>query len=142
MSIDSPNIEPKREVVNLAVISRRKLLLGYTHATGQDPMWIPLGGKRKPGEDDYACLLRELSEETQENAKKLLERVELFSAYEGRTPSSDLPLLVTVYLKRIDRILQPNSEIQAIAPFSYKEISEEPLVSEITRRLAAELLEK
>lgn len=136
------NNEKKYEVVNLALIYENELLLGYKHRPGDNPMWIPLGGKRDPDEDDYHCLMRELSQETKGNPKKLIDNVLLFEAFIGHTPNRNTPFLVTVYVKRIEKILAPNSEILKIEPFSYNHILQESLVSETTKRIATALYEK
>lgn len=130
-----------REVINLAAIYRNELLLGLKQGEMKDSLWRVLGGERGMGEDDYACLLRELREDTR-NARKLVENVELFGAFIGKTPNGNIPLLVTVYITRVEKILQPNSEIQKFKLFSYDAIRKEPLVSDITRQIAEVLYEK
>lgn len=142
MNTYETNTGEKYEVVNLAAIYHNELLLGFQHQEDGNSLWVPLGGKKESGENDYTCLLRELTAGTKNNVRMLMENIELFGAFIGKTPKGNTSFLATVYMKRMEKILQPNSAISLIQSFSFGAALRESHISETTRQIATALYQK
>lgn len=99
-------------VVAAAVVRRRRLLLVSKRAA-PDVFYLP-GGKPDDGEDELACLRRELAEELSAapvDARFFAEVAEV-AALEG------VPMSMRVYLAELDREPRPAAEIAAARWFA------------------------
>lgn len=93
------------DVVGLAVIRDGRLLL----VRGREPYWILPGGKLKEGETELDCLTREIAEELAVEAS--IEKC--ISQFEGKTPSTQRQVTVSVYIGTINDncVITPCREI-------------------------------
>ncbi|MEJ9219349.1 NUDIX domain-containing protein [Paenibacillus glucanolyticus] len=87
---------------------------------GKDTYYLP-GGKREPGESDIDTLVREIEEELSVRInRKTAARVDSFhAAAHGKLEG--VQVTMTCYTADYEGELNPASEIEALAWFTYKE---------------------
>jgi ADP-ribose pyrophosphatase YjhB (NUDIX family) len=90
-----------RIAINTLIIEDNSVLLVRKKLT-----WILPGGKPSQGEDDIACLCREISEEL---SGTRLKDFKYYADFEGKTPHQGDILKARVYFAKIDGQLNPIS---------------------------------
>lgn len=93
-------------------------------------VWIFLGGKRKRGESDQACLAREGGEELPYAS---IEIGEPYRAFTGTTPGSKRPIRVKMYWATVTGNLAPAKEIRSAWYHSREALDANSNISEITQ---------
>jgi 8-oxo-dGTP pyrophosphatase MutT (NUDIX family) len=99
-------------VVAAAIVADRRLLLVSKHEA-PDVFYLP-GGKPEPGEEDDACLFREVAEELDAS----IEIKQLLGAFSSVAGLEAAPMEITVYLATLDREPRAASEIAELEWFS------------------------
>lgn len=99
------------------VVRRKKLLM--VRKTKKDP-FINLGGKKKKGESNLECLLREVNEELCCGVKD----IKYFHSYDGKTHDGENKIRIACYLCELDGRprINPDDAINSYAwiPANYK----------------------
>lgn len=132
-------------MVNLCPITEDyKVVLGYKHREGKNPMWIMIGGKRDGNETDAECVVREIMEELNidaESVQKWVKEMIFVGIFEGLTPHKH-SLHVRAFAVEIGTLVWgPNEEILKVQAFSYTELMDELLVSNTTKAIATKMFE-
>lgn len=91
-----------RMVVDLAVISNRKIVLARKQKKGKSS-WILPGGKPEKGESDLVCLTRELSQEIP--FQKFSNDFYYYGSFKGISPNKGDIIETKVYLYETLKIL-------------------------------------
>lgn len=122
-----------RTAIGAAIIEDGKILLVKKIET-----WILPGGKPKVGEDDLACLKREIGEEL---SGLSLANCQYFDDFEGITPHRGDKLRAKVYLADIahNKEIKPSGEISEVRWISKPE---KYVISEITQKIIEALRQK
>jgi 8-oxo-dGTP diphosphatase len=106
------------ETVAYIHIQDNKILLVKSH--GKDAFYMP-GGKREPGEDDTAALIREVKEElTVDLHPASIKHFGEFQAQAYGKPDG-VTVQISCYFGEHQGTLKANAEIEEIAFFSYDE---------------------
>ncbi|MNI30577.1 hypothetical protein D3C73_844290 [compost metagenome] len=97
---------------------------------GKDIYYLP-GGKRDPGETDVDTLLREIEEELSVRIKP--ETISYFGTFEAAAHGKQEGVLVKMacYMADYEGELNPASEIEELAWFTYKEMDRVSSVNHI-----------
>jgi 8-oxo-dGTP diphosphatase len=122
----------------LAYIYIKDKQILMTLSKGKDTYYIP-GGKREEGESDQEALSREVKEEL--TVTILLETIQHYGTFEAQAHGKPIGTIVrmTCYQAEYKGELQPSSEIQDIAYYTY---AQKNIVGPVDQLIFDDLKEK
>lgn len=127
------------ETVAYVHIKDNKILL--VKSKGKDAFYMP-GGKREPGEDDTAALIREVKEELAVDLhSKSMRHFGQFEAQAYGKPEG-VNVRIICYFGEHQGELEANSEIEESAFFSFDEYFNQPITAPAVKLILTELKEQ
>ena len=123
-------------VVGAAVVEDGRLLVVSKRAA-PDVFYLP-GGKPDEGEDEVACLERELREEL----SAALVDVEFFETVVDEAALEGVELRLSVYLASLDRAPEAAAEIAGVAWFESEDVLGGTLAPAVRNRVVPRLREE